>query len=81
MTDYEPRCPYCLFEISPELVGDPYARSHAEVAHMNEAHPDVVERRLTAAGFRRGADGDWIDTKVDGPPFRLHSRRGFRGVA
>jgi hypothetical protein len=56
-------CPYCDFKLSASL--EPRDRGRAEVAHMNEAHPKIIERRMLDAGFVRGADGEWVDTLAD----------------
>lgn len=45
-------CPYCEFEA---------ADVQEEVAHMNNAHPEIVEQRLEAAGFVPDGSGGWID--------------------
>lgn len=42
-------CPYCDFTL-PAGLSVP-ERGQAEVAHMNEAHPDVIERRMITAGM------------------------------
>lgn len=44
-------CPEC-----DEVAAD----MHAEVQHMTERHPEIIERRMVAAGFRR-EPGTWVD--------------------
>lgn len=54
-SDYEGgACPYCGAVVEDTI---------AEVAHMNDAHPEVIEERMLAAGFQRlhEPDGPWID--------------------
>ena len=46
------KCPYCEHR-APD--------AHAEVAHMEAEHPEVIHARLEVAGFAFG-DGRWIDT-------------------
>lgn len=56
------RCPYCSFTLPAGL--DQRDRGRAEVDHMNEAHPEVIEQRMIAAGFVR-EDVNWFDTLLD----------------
>lgn len=53
MPDCNP-CPYCGQPMPDDTVG-------TEVRHMTEQHPDIVEARLTKAGFVR-IDGELVDT-------------------
>lgn len=36
---------------------------YTEKDHMESAHPEVIEKRLTDAGFVRKGD-EWIDTRA-----------------
>lgn len=47
-------CPECGLEIPADDL-------QAQVSHMKRDHPEVIERRLLCAGFRRGPDGSWVD--------------------
>jgi hypothetical protein len=49
------KCPSCDVKIR---AGD----VHAQKAHMELNHPDVIARRLQDAGFRQQPDGSWLDT-------------------
>lgn len=48
-------CPYCTYRAN--TVRD-------EIRHMESAHPDVIDERLTRAGFVR-IDDRWVDTLAD----------------
>lgn len=48
-------CPYCGH--TTEADGEPNL-TQAEIAHMNAAHPDVVEQRLINAGLKPGERKD-----------------------
>lgn len=50
------RCPECDLEVN---------NVWAEVAHMNDKHPEVVEKRLRESGFVPDGKGGWIDTLAD----------------
>jgi 2-iminoacetate synthase ThiH len=51
------RCPYCSFEAQDAV---------EERAHMQAEHPEVIERRMEEAGFRRDLHtGEWVDTLGD----------------
>lgn len=53
--NYEPSdCPHC---------GARANTIQEEIEHMQERHPDIIEERLTTAGFRRRGD-EWIDTRA-----------------
>lgn len=49
-------CPYC---------GVTAADAWEEKAHMEAAHPEVIEKRLIDGGFRREADGTITDLLSD----------------
>jgi hypothetical protein len=55
------KCPYCDFEI---IGGNRQFAARLEVIHMNQKHPEIVEQRLTDAGFVKDADGNWVDTRA-----------------
>lgn len=62
------RCPHCgsyPYLTAPpkscEICGFVANSAEEEMAHMNAAHPEVIEQRMRDAGFRRGPDGEWID--------------------
>ena len=52
-------CPECGFEIRGGQIS-------AEVAHMQKAHPEVIEQRLIDAGFIMREDGTWEDVLAGG---------------
>ncbi len=45
------RCPFCEYVTPEPDDGDASVRSWQEVAHMQEAHPDVIHARLREAGI------------------------------
>lgn len=53
------KCPYCEARV-------PADNLHEQKAHMEAAHPEIIEKRLREAGFVPDAAGDWTDTLVDG---------------
>lgn len=57
------QCPYCDYRIPGRL--DREQRLYLEVEHTSKQHPDVIEQRLEAAGFKRDQEGNWIDTLAD----------------
>lgn len=53
------KCPGCGLRLSGHDLD-------AQTRHMQEKHPEIIERRLTDAGFVRGEDGRWVDTMAGG---------------
>jgi hypothetical protein len=50
-------CPECGHEL-------PEDDSEGQKRHMEARHPEVIEERLTKAGFRL-VDGKWVDTLAE----------------
>lgn len=48
-------CPGCGLEVPAWNVA-------GQVAHMQAAHPEIIEQRLAAAGFVEDERGEWTDT-------------------
>lgn len=58
-----PACPECGFDVDDN---NPYA----EINHMEDRHPEVIARRMLAAGFEL-RNGKWINplaSEVNQPP-------------
>jgi hypothetical protein len=49
----ERQCPFCAAVVHG---------TREEIAHMESEHPEIVEQRLTDAGFVKDENGKWIDT-------------------
>lgn len=49
-------CPYCGEVCDYDL--------DEEIAHMVGKHPEIIEKRMLEAGFRK-VDGKWIDRLVE----------------
>jgi hypothetical protein len=49
------QCPECGHELSER-------DTEGQRDHMQLEHPEVIEERLTKAGFVKGPDGKWEDT-------------------
>lgn len=48
------KCPGCDLKLPPDAL-------RAQVDHMQECHPEIVAKRLEAAGFEQQDDGTWLD--------------------
>lgn len=51
------KCPGCDLQL-------PAGDLQAQMAHLEGEHSEIIRGRLEDAGFRRGEDGEWIDTLV-----------------
>lgn len=56
------RCPYCEHEFNAKGM-TPFEIGLAEKDHMEAAHPEIIEERLTSAGFVKQGD-EWVDTRA-----------------
>ena len=52
------KCPGC----DVQLLADDL---RAQVAHMQDAHPEIIQARLEASGFAL-IEGEWVDQLTDG---------------
>ena len=54
-------CPFCGFGFEDDGMTS-HERGLREKEHMEAAHSEIIEERLTDAGFERGPNGEWVDT-------------------
>jgi hypothetical protein len=53
------KCPGCDLEL-------PTDDAEGQIAHMQARHPEIIEERMTRAGFmREPRTGQWIDTLAE----------------